>query len=180
MTLAGPPSGGPAQGLSCVLDPDTLENVSAATDELARVAEHAARVEKLKAAHQVHNMRLAGYPFVRIASAMGLSATKVASLHRVYLDYLRELDELGAIDDAHRLSDQRYEALLSRVWADAMHGDMTAIKEARAILDSISAREARVTAMITKKDDQGNSVTLVAEGSTDDYIRSLQALGKAQ
>lgn len=147
---------------------------------MERVSEHKARVERLKAAHQVHNMRVKGYSFVKIASAMGLTADKAASLHRVYVEYLRELDELGALDDAHRLQDQRYEDLLSRVWTDAMHGDATAISQARGILDSISAREARVTAMITKSDGKGNSMTLIAEGSTEDYIRSLQELGQSR
>lgn len=154
--------------------------MSAATEEMARISEHAARVEKLKAAHQVHNMRVAGYTFLRIAQAMGITSSKASSLHRVYVEYLRELDELGAMDDAHRLQDQRYEALLNRVWTDAMHGDTGAIEQARRILDSISAREARVTAMITKSDGKGNSMTLIAEGSTEDYIRSLQELGKSQ
>ena len=111
---------------------------------------------------------------------MGLTADKAASLHRVYVEYLRELDELGALDDAHRLQDQRYEDLLTRVWTDAMHGDATAISQARRILDSISAREARVTAMITKSDGKGTSMTLIAEGSTEDYIRSLQELGQSR
>lgn len=150
------------------------------SEELARVAEHAARVERLTAAHQVHRMRLAGYSFLKIAQSMGITAGKASSLHRVYVEYLRELDELGAMDEVHRLGDQRYEALLSRVWTDAMHGDQWSIQEARRILDSISAREAKVTAMITRSDGKGGSMTLIAEGSTDDYIRSLQELGKAR
>lgn len=154
--------------------------LAAATEEMERAAEHKARVDRLKLAHKVHTMRVQGYTFVRIAMALGLTADKASSLHRTFLEYLRELDELGAVDEARRVQDERYETLLNRVWIDAMHGDMSAIARAQSILDSISAREARVTAMITKSDGKGTTMTLIAEGSTEDYIRSLRELGSPQ
>ena len=132
--------------------------------------------ERLRKAGQVHQMRLEGLPLHVIAKRLKITAEDCVIMHKEHIDSLRQLEALGAAEAARRVQDDRYEALLSSVWSDALGGDLAAVKECRMILDSITAREAKVTAMITK-DDAGNSTaTLIAEGATEDYIEALRRM----
>ena len=86
--------------------------------------------------------------------------------------------KLGAtvMEAGRRLQEERYEALLSTVWGRAMGGDLNAVRECRLILDSIEHRNERVTAMFTKTNDAGDTLTLVARGSTEEYIAALREM----
>ena len=150
------------------------------SDELAkrRIGEHRRKMDRLKEAQNVHAMRVAGVSYSRIAQSLGLAAKGATDLHMEYLEYLRELETLGSVAATRQLQDERYESLLSSVWDLAMQGDLNAVKECRAILDSITAREAKVTAMISA-DGTNKKVTLIAEGADDAYIRALQSLGNS-
>lgn len=130
--------------------------------------------QRLHDASLVHRMRQGGRSYVDIAAALRITPHKVTALHREHLDYLRELEALGSADANRTVQDHRYEALLATVWDQAMAGDMAAVRECRAILDSITAREVKVTALITKDGDDGRRTTLVAEGATAAYIQALR------
>jgi hypothetical protein len=135
------------------------------------------RAKRLRDASRVHQLRLSGMPYTQIAAELGLSMYGVNELHREHLNLLRELEALGAADAQRRLQDDRYEALLHTVWGSALSGDVVAIREARMILDSITAREVKVTAMLQRTDPKGETVTtLIAEGSTDEYIEALKRM----
>lgn len=142
-----------------------------------RIAEHKAKTDRLKEAALVHEMRVAGISYARIAKRLGITPVGVSDRHQEYLTYLRELEALGSIATTRQIQDERYETLLSSVWDLAMQGDLNAVRECRAILDSISAREAKVTAMVSKSEG-GSSVTLIAEGADDAYLRALQTMGQ--
>jgi hypothetical protein len=147
----------------------------ATSTSLERLDEHRKKAARLKEAELVHRMRMAGESYGHIAVALKMGVHKVAQLHREHIEQLRDLEALGALEANRRVQDERYEALLTTVWSRAMNGDMDAIKECRQILDSITARESKVTALITRTDGD-SQVTLVAEGSSDDYIRALEAM----
>ena len=162
----------PSGVLFCV----TLACVGGDVVSRARAAEADERTQRLQMAARVHQLRVEGVPYTRIARELGLvSATRASELHSVHVDYLRELEGLGAADAHRRVQDQRYEDLLGSVWSDAMGGDLAAVRECRAILDSISSREAKVTTMISRTEGSGR-VTLVAEGASDEYIRALREM----
>lgn len=143
-----------------------------------RLEEQRKRADRLREAELVHQMRVAGKSYTAIASALHVSANKASTLHREHIEYLQELDHLGALEASIRVQDDRYEALLGAVWDRALGGDMFAIKECRQILDSITAREVKVTAMITKTNDNGDQTTLVAEGSSGEYIKALEGMSR--
>lgn len=149
----------------------------AASTSLERLDEHKKRMARLKEAELVHRMRMAGDSYTRIAYALKVTGTKAAVLHREHIEYLRELEVLGALEANRRVQDERYEALLGTVWNTAMTGDLNAVRECRQILDSITAREAKVTALITRTDGD-STVTLIAEGSSDDYIKALEGMSR--
>lgn len=154
-----------------------LERVGEVSDGIARrrIAEHRRKTDRFKEAANVHAMRLAGITYSRIAQRLGISANGAADMHQDYLSYLRELEQLGSVASTRQVQDERYETLLSSVWDQAMQGDLSAVRECRAILDSISAREAKLTTMISQS-SEGSTVTLIAEGSDDAYIRALQGM----
>jgi transposase-like protein len=141
------------------------------------MAEHRRKTDRLKEAAIVHEMRVSGISYSRIARTLGLSPKGAADTHQEYLEYLRELESLGSVEANRRVQDERYETLLSVLWTQALSGDLASVRECRAILDSISAREARITAMVTDE-GQGKRVTLIAEGADDAYIRALQEMTK--
>ena len=155
----------------------TLTDVPS-TAGLEAIAAHQDLTTRLKVAHEVHDLRLSGMSWDKIARKVGLTSRATTILHSEYIAHLRELDVLGALDDARRTQDARYESLLTGIWDRALDGDLNAVREARAILDSISNREMKVTAMITKSAPDGSTATLVAEGSTEDYIRALQEMSQ--
>jgi hypothetical protein len=159
-------------GLHCVI----VTNVS--TDlALKRMDEDARRRYELELAEKVHQMRVEGISYERISKQMGLSWRKTAGLHNQHLDRLRALEELGATEVSRRLQEERYEALLTTVWGRAMTGDLHAVRECRLILDSIDARTEKITAMFTRTTDD-SSLTLVAKGSTEEYIEALKRLSQ--
>lgn len=139
-------------------------------------AEADAYTRDLELGAKVHQLRLEGVGYLRIAQMLGLAHQRTAELHSRHVQRIRELEALGAVDAARSVQDERYESLLSAVWAQALTGDLAAVKECRQILDSITAREAKVTAMITQDDDGKKSSTLIAEGATDAYIEALRRM----
>lgn len=130
--------------------------------------------QRLHDAALVHRMRCSGRSYVEIAAALRLTPAKVTVLHKEHLEHIRELEALGSADANRVVQDSRYESLLASVWDQAMEGDMAAVRECRAILDSITSREVKVTALITKDGEDGRRTTLVAEGATADYIAALR------
>lgn len=144
---------------------------------IERAVERKEQAERLKLGARVHEMRLAGKSYLQIAKEMDMAPARSAELHREHVDVLRQLETLGAMDAYRSVQDQRYEALLSTLWDDAMNGDMDAVRECRRILDSITAREAKVTMLVSRNED-GAKTTLIAEGSTADYIEALRRMGQ--
>lgn len=172
-TGACPADAGQAlSGLHCVI----VTNVSSDL-ALRRMDEDARRRAELELAEKIHTLRVEGRSYTSIAKQMGLTWRGATKLHTQHLDRLRTLEELGATEVSRRLQEERYEALLTTVWGRAMTGDLAAVREARMILDSIDARSARVTAMFTKTTDD-TSLTLVAKGSTEEYIEALKRLSE--
>lgn len=145
----------------------------AVVQEILRADEQRKHADRLRDASLVHEMRLEGHSYLKIAKALKIAPERVKALHVEHIDHLRELEALGAAEASRRVQDDRYEALLMAVWRDAMGGDLAAVRECRQILDSITAREAKVTALITRETDNGRT-TLVAEGATADYIQALK------
>jgi hypothetical protein len=159
-------------GPHCVIVTNVSSDVA-----LKRMDEDARRRAELELAEKIHQLRIEGVSYDRIAKRMRMDWYSITGMHRRHLDRLRHLEELGATEVSRRLQEERYESLLSTVWGRAMTGDLNAVREARMILDSISARSERVTAMFTKTTDD-SSLTLVAKGSTEEYIEALKRLSE--
>lgn len=144
---------------------------------IARVLEESDQHRAAQLASMVHQMRVRGLSYTTIAKRLRLTPARTSSLHREHLAGLRALDAMGAMEADRRVQDERYETLLRYLWAGVEAGDLNYMKEARALLDSITAREVKITAMITASDpDTGTRTTLIAEGSTEEYIEALRGM----
>lgn len=170
-------------GLHCVIVTDmaarknsSVVAIADADTKIKRKREKDAHEKEMAQAEAVYLMRLEGKTYSEIAIAMGMARSEAASLNHKHVDRLRELDALGFAANSSRLQDDRYEALLQQVWAQAMTGDLAAVRECRQILDSISARQDRFTALITKRNEDGGEVTLIASGSTEQYVQALRSM----
>jgi predicted transcriptional regulator len=131
--------------------------------------------DALQMAEKIHELRLQGQSYATIAKRLEITPSATMRVHGIHLTQLQELDRLGAAAASRRVQDERYETLLAAVWTQALDGDLAAIKECRAILDSISNREFKVTAMIEQHDGDTRR-TLIAEGSTEQYIEALKEM----
>jgi hypothetical protein len=140
--------------------------------------EHAKLSARMREAELVHQMRVEGHSYARIAKSLRISQLTAGRLHREHLERLRELESLGALEASRKVQEERYETLLAAVWKQAMAGDLAAVSQCRQILDSITSRELKVTAMLTNDDGDGKTVTIVAEGSSDEYINALREMGQ--
>lgn len=94
----------------------------------------AQEVESKKREAEALRLRAAGAPYSRIAEQLGFSSAAGA-----YKAFRRGVNRLGAEEarEALFLANERYQAMLLRVWPQAMEGDQAAIECALVILDRI-------------------------------------------